>query len=109
MQARLEALGVHTVGDLSRFAVLELEHHFGRYGVRLHELSRGIDVRQVQPDAPLQQISAEPTFAIDQPLHALDETLARLDAKVWDQGEKQGAIGLPVVLQLTTEDRERGG
>src|SRR5690606_22681507 len=32
MQARLEALGVHTVGDLARHTAVELEHHFGRYG-----------------------------------------------------------------------------
>ncbi|MBV7485849.1 DNA polymerase IV [Bordetella sp. BOR01] len=103
MQGRLEALGVQTVGDLSRYTAAELEHHFGRYGVRLHELSKGIDERDVQPDAPLQQISAETTFAIDQPLHALDETLGRLAVKVWDQAVKKGAVGRTVVLKLKTD------
>jgi len=103
MQGRLEALGVHTVGDLSAYTAAELEHHFGRYGIRLHELSRGIDARQVQPDAPLQQISAETTFAVDLPLDALDDTLGRLAAKVWDQGTKKGAIGRTVVLKLKTD------
>ena len=103
MQGKLDALGVQTVGDLSRFTVLELEYHFGRYGVRLHELSQGIDDRAVQPDAPLQQISAETTLMVDQPLQALDEVLGRLAIKVWDQGLKKGAIGRTVVLKLKTD------
>jgi len=103
MQSKLDALGVQTVGDLSRFTATELEHHFGRYGVRLHELSRGIDNRAVQPDAPLQQISAETTLMVDQPLQALDEVLGRLAIKVWDQGLKKGAIGRTVVLKLKTD------
>ncbi|MCD0504341.1 DNA polymerase IV [Bordetella petrii] len=103
MQGKLEALGVRTVGDLARYTASELEHYFGRYGLRLHELSQGIDERDVQADAPLQQISAETTFAVDQPLHALDDTLDRLAAKVWEQGLKKGAIGRSVVLKLKTD------
>ncbi|GAB1579505.1 DNA polymerase IV [Bordetella petrii] len=103
MQARLEALGVRTVGDLGRYGAAELEQHFGRYGVRLHELSQGIDERAVQTDAPLQQISAETTFLTDLPLEALDEPLQRLAVKVWEQGLKKGAIGRTVVLKLKTD------
>ncbi|OZI48439.1 DNA polymerase IV [Bordetella genomosp. 4] len=103
MQGKLDALGVQTVGDLSRFTAVELEHHFGRYGVRLHELSQGIDNRAVQPDAPLQQISAETTLMVDQPIEALNEVLGRLAIKVWDQGLKKGAIGRTVVLKLKTD------
>ncbi|CAM3765238.1 DNA polymerase IV [Bordetella tumulicola] len=103
MQGKLDALGIHTVGDLSRHSAAELEHHFGRYGIRLHELSQGIDNREVQPDAPLQQISAETTLSVDQPLQALDDILGRLAIKIWDQGIKKGAIGRTVVLKLKTD------
>ena len=34
-QARLEQLGIQTVGDLATHEVQELEHYFGRYGRRL--------------------------------------------------------------------------
>ena len=33
-QARLEQLGIHTVGDLATHSAEELEHYFGRYGRR---------------------------------------------------------------------------
>src|SRR5947209_4948919 len=35
-EARLEKLGVRTVGDLMRFELAELETSFGRYGLRLY-------------------------------------------------------------------------
>jgi DNA polymerase-4 len=102
-QGKLEAIGVHTVGDLARFNELELEHHFGRYGIRLFELAQGIDNRAVEPDSPLQQISAETTLMVDERLHALAPVLDRLAEKVWDQGIKKGAIGRTVVLKLKTD------
>jgi len=102
-QARLEAIGVQTVGDLATFTQGELEHHFGRYGVRLYELAQGIDNREVQPDSPLQQISAETTLMVDQRLDALGPVLERIAEKVWEQGVKKGAIGRTVVLKLKTD------
>lgn len=103
MQAKLEAIGVLTVGDLGRFSASALEHHFGRYGVRLHELAQGIDHRAVEPDSPLQQISAETTLMVDQRLEAMRPVLDRLAVKVWDQAVKKGAIGLTIVLKLKTD------
>lgn len=103
MQARLEQLGIQTVGDLSRHSVAELEQRFGRYGVRLYELARGIDERAVQADQPAQQVSAETTFDTDLALEALGEALERLAAKVWEQGAKKGRIGRTTVLKLKTD------
>src|SRR5271154_4390123 len=40
---RLAKLGVQTVGDLRRLNLAALEQHFGRYGLRLHELACGAD------------------------------------------------------------------
>src|SRR5271154_120454 len=39
----LQDLGIHTVGDLRARELSALEARFGRYGVRLYELARGID------------------------------------------------------------------
>ncbi|MGE8640845.1 MAG: DNA polymerase thumb domain-containing protein, partial [Achromobacter sp.] len=102
-QARLEQLGIHTVGDLATHSAEELEHYFGRYGRRLYELARGIDEREVQTDQPLQQVSAETTFSEDIRLDALGEAIDRMADRVWDQALKKGALGRTVVLKLKTD------
>lgn len=103
MQARLEQLGIQTVGDLATHSAQELEHYFGRYGRRLHELARGIDEREVQTDQPLQQVSAETTFSEDVRLEAIGEAIDRMADKVWNQALKKGALGRTVVLKLKTD------
>src|SRR6266403_2518208 len=40
---KLDKLGIRTVSDLRGMDLPTLEGHFGRYGLRLHELSRGLD------------------------------------------------------------------
>ncbi|HEV2961717.1 MAG TPA: DNA polymerase IV, partial [Candidatus Angelobacter sp.] len=40
---RLEKLGAKTVNDLRGLDLATLEDHFGRYGLRMYELARGID------------------------------------------------------------------
>src|ERR1035438_2600728 len=42
-EARLEKFGIRTVGDLRGLELQALEGPFGRHGLRLHELARGID------------------------------------------------------------------
>jgi len=67
MNAKLDALGVHTCADLRAFDTRELERRFGRFGPRLQELAWGKDQRAVNPDQPVQSISAEDTFERDLP------------------------------------------
>ena len=69
---RLNALGIHTVGELRGWEAEVLEEEFGRYGRRLYELARGIDLRPVTPDQPTQSVSAEDTFEQDLPLAELE-------------------------------------
>ncbi|MGC1548863.1 MAG: DNA polymerase IV, partial [Rhodanobacter sp.] len=83
MEAKLEALGIHTVGDLREPTLLELEQRFGRWGRRLHELSLGIDEHAVQPDRPTLQVSAEDTFEHDLTLGELEPHIRRLAEKAW--------------------------
>ena len=94
-QARLEQLGIQTVGDLATHEVQELEHYFGRYGRRLYELARGIDEREVDADQQVQQVSAETTFSEDVRLEALGEAIDRMAGKVWDQALKKARWGAP--------------
>src|ERR1700693_1666823 len=61
-EKRLATLGIKTVGDLRSLEMNILEDHFGRYGQRLYELTRGIDESAVVSDRPTKSISAEDTF-----------------------------------------------
>jgi DNA polymerase-4 len=58
-EEKLEHLEVQTIADLRRVDLPTLDSRFGRYGVRLYELARGIDKSEVVPDRPTQSISAE--------------------------------------------------
>ncbi|HEY8011432.1 MAG TPA: DNA polymerase IV [Rudaea sp.] len=104
MDGKLDALGIHTCADLRAFDVRELERRFGRFGQRLHELAYGIDQRAVNPDQPVQSVSAEDTFEHDVPLSEIEPMLRRLAAKTWAATRKTERIGRTVVLKLKTSD-----
>ncbi len=101
---RLNALGIHTVGELRGWEAEVLEEAFGRYGRRLYELARGIDLRPVTPDQPTQSVSAEDTFEQDLPLAELEPAIRRLAEKTWAGAGKTARIGRTVVLKLKTSD-----
>jgi DNA polymerase-4 len=102
-QARLQELGILTVGDLELRPAAELEHHFGRYGRRLHELAHGIDERSVDADQVAQQVSAETTFEQDLRLDELGPAIERLAERVWEQASRKRGIGRTVTLKLKTD------
>ncbi len=64
-ERKLEELGVKTCGDLQRFSRPELVDLFGKFGLDLYDLCRGIDYRPVEPDRPRKSLSTEETFTID--------------------------------------------
>ncbi|HWU68587.1 MAG TPA: DNA polymerase IV [Stenotrophobium sp.] len=104
MNAKLQAMGVQTVGQLRDCGLLALERRFGRYGRRLHELARGIDDHPVVPDRPVQSVSAEDTFEQDVPLSEIEPMLRRLAEKAWNASRKTPRVARTVVLKLKTHD-----
>jgi DNA polymerase-4 len=105
MEAKLQSLGIGSVGRLRAVGVAELERRFGRWGRRLHELSLGIDEHAVQVERPTQQISAEDTFATDLTLAELAPHIERLAAKVWQSyASESGRLARTIVLKLKTAD-----
>jgi DNA polymerase IV len=103
-EKRLATLGVKTVGDLRSLEVSILEDHFGRYGQRLYELTRGIDPSEVVSDRPTKSISAEDTFEADVPLSETEAIIPRLAEKVWAASRKEARIARTVILKLKTSD-----
>jgi len=103
-EARLEKLGIRTVGDLRELELPALEGPFGRHGLRLYELARGIDNSPVLPDRPTQSVSAEDTFQHDVPLSETESLIRRLAEKTWIASRKETRIARTVVLKLKTSD-----
>jgi DNA polymerase-4 len=101
---KLEKLGIKIVKDLRNLDLPALEQHFGRYGLRLYELARGIDNNEVVPNRPTQSISAEDTFERDVPLAEIEPMIRRLAEKVWSASRKESRVARTVVLKLKTSD-----
>jgi len=76
-ERKLEELGVKTCGELQRFSRSELVDLFGKFGLDLYDLCRGIDVRPVERDRPRKSLSTEETFAAD--LTTLEECEEKLE------------------------------
>jgi DNA polymerase IV len=103
-EEKLKKLDMQTVGDLRRLDLPILQDHFGRYGVRLYELARGIDKSAVIPDRPTQSVSAEDTFEHDVALTETESMIRCLAEKTWTASRKELRIGRTVVLKLKTSD-----
>jgi DNA polymerase-4 len=65
--AKLNRLGAQTCADLRGWSMDKLQEHFGSFGARLYELSRGIDVREVNPVRERKSVSTEETYTPDVP------------------------------------------
>jgi DNA polymerase IV len=75
-EQKLEKLGIVTCGDMQRLSRLALQEHFGKFGIELYDLCRGIDNRPVEPDRERKSLSNEETFSSDL------ETLAECEEKL---------------------------
>jgi DNA polymerase IV len=103
-EQKLKMLAIKTVGDLRELDLSTLESSFGRHGLRLYQLARGIDESEVTPDRPTQSISAEDTFEHDLPLTETEEMIRRLAEKVWTASRKELRVPRTVVLKLKTSE-----
>ena len=73
---RLQKMEIATCGDMQRLSRIELAQVFGKWGLELFDLCRGIDSRPVEPDRERKSLSTERTFQRDQ------NTLAECEAKL---------------------------
>jgi DNA polymerase-4 len=62
MREKLELLGVATCGDLQAFSQADLARNFGKWGLELWGLCRGIDERPVHAERTRKSLSRETTF-----------------------------------------------
>jgi DNA polymerase-4 len=108
MAEKLATLAIRTVGELRAVPTPLLVHRFGRWGLRLAELARGIDDEPVHASRIRQSISSEDTFSEDHYLDELGPTIMRLAERVWAlaqrEQEREGRRARTVQLKLKTSD-----
>lgn len=103
--ARLEELGIYTIGDLARRSPEEMERRFGRSGFEMVLRARGIDDRPLETSRETKSISQETTFARDiRDEHTLKRTLLRLSEGVGRRLRREGLAGTTVKIKLRWED-----
>ena len=107
--ARLEALGIHLIGDLARTDAQALIGHFGpSYGAWLHDAAHGRDARAIVTHSDPKSISRETTFERD--LHperdraALSAIFTRLCEQLAADLARKGWVGRTIGLKLRYED-----
>lgn len=64
-QEELHLLGLHTIEQLAKTPVEQLEYRFGKWGARLWEKAHGIDDNPVEPYSEQKSLSHETTFHED--------------------------------------------
>ncbi|HEX7362505.1 MAG TPA: DNA polymerase IV [Bryobacteraceae bacterium] len=101
---KLQNLGVVTVGELRGLELPVLERRFGRHGLRLYELARGIDDAAVIPNRHTKSISVEDTFENDLLLSEIEPVVRDLAQRVWSASRKEPRVARTVVLKLKTSE-----
>jgi len=102
---RLEALGVHTIGELAARPHDEVLARFGASGAWIHDLAHGIDPRRVNPRREEKSYSVERTFSKD--LNDREQLLLKLFEFCEELGERlrdRGLRGRTVSLKARFSD-----
>jgi DNA polymerase-4 len=103
--ARLEVLGLHTIGDIARLAESDLSRRLGKHGRDLHRRAQGIDDAPVQTEREAKSISQEITFSRDvSDRQKLSSTLRKLSEGVGKRLRHSGLQGNTVHLKLRWAD-----
>ncbi len=65
MQQKLSSEGIETCGEMQGVEKIEMAKRYGKWGIQLYDLCRGIDDREVQTSRIRKSISKEITFGED--------------------------------------------
>ncbi len=105
-EEKLNRLGIRTVEDLANTPPVRL-HAFGALGEEMQNYAKGIDHRQVTPNAPSKSIGKETTFLKDvTDLSVLTDTLLLLSRTVSDQLKAKKLFCRTVTLKLKFSDMQ---
>lgn len=104
-EEKLDAHGIHLIGQLQSMERNDLMARYGSMGSRLYYLSRGEDMRNVDTDDESKSISAETTFNTDiSNATELSAILWQLSEKVARRAKAENVEGHTITLKLKTPD-----
>jgi DNA polymerase-4 len=103
--ARLEIIGIHTIGDIKNLSRHDLIEHLGKFGLELEKRALGIDDSPIHISHEIKSVSNETTFAHDiSEVQTLYETLHWLSESVGRRLRKHNLKGTTVKLKLRLHD-----
>jgi DNA polymerase IV len=103
--ARLNELGIHTIGDIANWPEAELIRLFGENGRDMAKHAQGQDDRPVMTEREIKSISQEITFSRDvRDDRSLERTLIELSAQVGRRLRKNDLAGTTVKLKIRWPD-----
>lgn len=98
---RLERMAVRTCGELQQLSRIDLHRHFGKWGLELFDLARGIDPRPVEAHRERKSLSTERTYlqnlaTLEACEAKLGELFTDLTADLARATEKNGGEARPI-------------
>jgi DNA polymerase-4 len=103
--ARLDELGIHTIGDITQMPKQDLIKHLGKFGEYLEKSALGIDESPIHTSHEVKSVSNETTFARDvTDVQILYETLHKLSESVGRRLRKKNLKGNTIKLKLRWHD-----
>jgi len=103
--ARLNELGIHTIGDIAKWPESEMIRMFGENGRDLARHAKGIDDRPITTERETKSISQEITFSRDvRDDKLLEKTVREQSAEVARQLRKNELAGSTVKLKMRWPD-----
>jgi DNA polymerase-4 len=103
--AKLEALGMRTIGDIAAWSESDLIRRFGENGRDLARHDKGLDDRPIVTEHEIKSISQETTFTRDvRDDRSLEKTLRELSIEVGRSLHRNDLMGKTVKLKIRWPD-----
>ena len=104
-QKALSRIGIHTFKDLSQMSAEVLEKNFGKHGIHMHQLSKGIDERNVVTSHDVKSIGHENTYSEDiLDVESAKRELLSLANRVARRMRRKGFEGKTITLKVKYHD-----
>jgi DNA polymerase IV len=103
--AKLEQLGIFTIGTIARWPYEDLVRRFGKHGEMLSKFAAGIDTSPITTTHEIKSISQETTFIKDiRDKKFIETTIKSLSESIAHQLRKSNLVGSTVKIKLRWTD-----